>query len=83
MVFIPLKPRWLPHFPSHLYRDRPNTQPFPNLVHTVRERLTAKGFDETAVDAVRSPIGIVRGSKEPRAIALSVAAELLEVLTPA
>ncbi len=44
-----------------------------------RERLVAKGFDETAVDAVRSPIGLVRGPKEPRAIALSVAAELLGV----
>lgn len=45
-----------------------------------RERLGAKGFSDEALDAVRSPIGIVRGSKEPRAIALSVAAELLEVL---
>jgi xanthine dehydrogenase accessory factor len=45
-----------------------------------RERLMAKGFSEETLDAVRSPIGIVRGSKEPRAIALSVAAELLEVL---
>ena len=44
-----------------------------------RERLSAKGFSDEALDAVRSPIGLVRGSKEPRAIALSVAAELLEV----
>ena len=44
-----------------------------------RERLKAKGFSEEALNAVRSPIGLVRGSKEPRAIAISVAAELLGV----
>jgi len=44
-----------------------------------KERLVAKGFDQTAIEMVRSPIGLVRGSKEPRAIALSVAAELLGI----
>jgi xanthine dehydrogenase accessory factor len=44
-----------------------------------RQRLLAKGFREADLDAVRSPIGLVQGSKEPRAIALSVAAELLEI----
>jgi xanthine dehydrogenase accessory factor len=45
-----------------------------------RERLLAKGFTEAALDKVNSPIGLVQGSKEPRAIALSVAAELLDVV---
>jgi xanthine dehydrogenase accessory factor len=45
-----------------------------------RERLLAKGFSEAALDKVSSPIGLVQGSKEPRAIALSVAAELLDVV---
>ncbi|MCH2105546.1 MAG: xanthine dehydrogenase accessory protein XdhC [Planctomycetes bacterium] len=44
-----------------------------------QERLAAKGFSDEAIGAVRSPIGLVRGSKEPHAIALSVAAELLGV----
>ena len=45
-----------------------------------QERLLAKGFSEADLEKVNSPIGLVQGPKEPRAIALSVAAELLEVL---
>ena len=44
-----------------------------------RKRLLARGFDEGAVDSVRCPIGLSKSSKEPSAIALSVAAELVDV----
>lgn len=45
-----------------------------------RKRLLARGFDASVVDGVRCPIGLSKSSKEPAAIALSVAAELVEVL---
>ena len=37
-------------------------------------------MSEEALDSVRCPIGLTRSSKEPGAIAISTAAELLEVL---
>lgn len=43
-------------------------------------RLRQRGFSEQEIAAVRSPIGVTKGSKDPRAIAISTAAELLEVL---
>jgi len=45
-----------------------------------RKRLLARGFDEAQVDSIRCPIGATRTSKEPTAIAISTAAELLEVM---
>ncbi len=45
-----------------------------------RQRLAQRGFTEAQLDSVRCPIGVTKNSKEPRAIAISVAAELLEVL---
>jgi len=42
-----------------------------------RARLEQRGFSPEALDAVRCPIGAIRASKEPTAIALSVAAELV------
>ncbi|HJP01538.1 MAG TPA: xanthine dehydrogenase accessory protein XdhC [Planctomycetota bacterium] len=45
-----------------------------------RSRLSRKGVSEEALDSVRCPIGLTRSSKEPGAIAISTAAELLEVL---
>lgn len=45
-----------------------------------RKRLAARGFSAEAILRVRSPIGISKGSKQPTAIAISVAAELLEVM---
>lgn len=45
-----------------------------------RRRLAARGLSETELDRVRCPIGLVRGSKAPQAIALSVAAELSAVM---
>jgi xanthine dehydrogenase accessory factor len=44
-----------------------------------RSRLAQRGFDETQLARVRCPIGVSKHSKEPAAIAISVAAELLEV----
>lgn len=48
-----------------------------------RRRLARRGFTDAQLDRVRCPIGVTKGSKEPRAIAISVAAELLEVLSRA
>ena len=45
-----------------------------------RKRLLQKGFSNEQVDAVRCPIGLSQASKDPAAIALSTAAELVEVL---
>jgi len=44
-----------------------------------RKRLLERGFTEEELARVRCPIGSSRTSKEPAAIAISVAAELLEV----
>jgi xanthine dehydrogenase accessory factor len=45
-----------------------------------RRRLAARGVAEEDLARVRCPIGLTRGSKEPNAIALSVAAELSDVM---
>jgi xanthine dehydrogenase accessory factor len=45
-----------------------------------RSRLEQRGFTAEAIASVRSPIGLVRGSKEPGAIAISAAAELVQVM---
>jgi len=45
-----------------------------------RKRLVERGFSEAQIGKVRCPIGISKHSKEPTAIAISVAAELLEVM---
>jgi xanthine dehydrogenase accessory factor len=45
-----------------------------------RKRLAARGFDELQLASVTCPIGTTKSSKEPTAIAISVAAELLEVM---
>jgi hypothetical protein len=42
-----------------------------------RTRLLQRGFTEEQLATVRCPIGVTKGSKEPRAIALSVALELV------
>ena len=44
-----------------------------------RKRLMAKGFSEDLIARVTCPIGASKTSKDPRAIAVSAAAELLEV----
>lgn len=45
-----------------------------------RKRLSARGFGPEALARVRCPIGLGQSSKEPAAIAISAAAEVLEVL---
>jgi xanthine dehydrogenase accessory factor len=45
-----------------------------------RARLLQRGFSEEDLATVRCPIGLATTSKEPTAIAVSTAAELLEVL---
>ncbi len=45
-----------------------------------KKRLAQRGFGEAEIAKVRCPIGVSKHSKEPTAIAISVAAELLEVL---
>ncbi len=45
-----------------------------------RKRLVQRGFVEKEIAKVRCPIGVSKHSKEPAAIAISVAAELLEVM---
>ena len=42
-------------------------------------RLTQRGFAPEAIAKVRCPIGLSKHSKEPKAIAISAAAEMLEV----
>jgi len=62
------------------------TFPFVGLIGSERKwerfrrRLESRGFDPEALARVRCPIGLGRTSKEPRAIALAVAAELQEVI---
>jgi len=48
-----------------------------------RKRLEQRGVPAAAIDAVHCPIGVTRGSKDPAAIALSAAAQLVEVLDAA
>ncbi|MCB9915538.1 MAG: xanthine dehydrogenase accessory protein XdhC [Planctomycetes bacterium] len=45
-----------------------------------RRRLAARGFTPAQIGSVRCPIGVTKSSKEPAAIAISVAAELLDVM---
>ena len=45
-----------------------------------RQRLEQRGFTPAEIATVRCPIGAARTSKEPTAIAVSTAAELLEVM---
>lgn len=45
-----------------------------------RKRLLERGFTEDDLARVTCPIGVSKRSKEPRAIAISVAAELLDVM---
>ena len=45
-----------------------------------QKRLESRGFTPAEIAKVRCPIGVSKHSKEPAAIAISVAAELLEVL---
>ncbi len=45
-----------------------------------RKRLESKGFDDVAIGRVTCPIGLAETSKDPRAIAVSTAAQLLEVM---
>ncbi len=46
-----------------------------------RARLEQRGFTHEVLARVRSPIGLVRGSKDPGAIAISTAAELVQVMS--
>jgi xanthine dehydrogenase accessory factor len=48
-----------------------------------RRRLEQRGFSPDEISRVRCPIGVSKHSKEPTAIAISVAAELLEVMQSA
>jgi xanthine dehydrogenase accessory factor len=45
-----------------------------------RQRLEQRGFTPAEIARVRCPIGVSKHSKEPAAIAISVAAELLEIM---
>lgn len=45
-----------------------------------QKRLAMRGFTPSEIAKVRCPIGVSKHSKEPTAIAISVAAELLDVL---
>jgi xanthine dehydrogenase accessory factor len=52
----------------------------------IRARLEARGVPAAALDRVRCPMGVTGGGKTPREVAISIAAELLQVLhqaTPA
>ena len=48
-----------------------------------QKRLLQRGFTPEELARVRCPIGVSKGSKDPRAIAVSTAAELLDVLEAA
>ena len=62
------------------------TFPYVGLIGSTRKwarfraRLLAKGFTEEQLARVRCPIGVSKTSKDPRAIAVSTAAELLAVM---
>jgi xanthine dehydrogenase accessory factor len=45
-----------------------------------QKRLTQRGISADRIARVRCPIGLSKRSKEPAAIALSVAAELADVM---
>lgn len=45
-----------------------------------RQRLAARGFSDDEIARVRCPIGLSQASKTPEAIALSTAAELVDVM---
>ncbi|MFT5049334.1 MAG: xanthine dehydrogenase accessory factor [Chlamydiales bacterium] len=45
-----------------------------------KARLEQRGLDRTAIESVTCPIGLGEASKDPRAIAISAAAELLGVM---
>jgi xanthine dehydrogenase accessory factor len=47
-----------------------------------QKRLAQRGFTQEEIGKIRCPIGVSKHSKEPTAIAISVAAELLEVMQP-
>ena len=61
------------------------TFPYVGLIGSDRKwtrfvhRLTQRGFTEEQLARVTCPIGVSKGSKEPRKIALSVAAEIVDV----
>ena len=63
------------------------TFPYLGLIGSTRKwarlggRLLQRGFTEGQLATVTCPIGLGRTSKEPRAIAVAVAAQLLEVLS--
>lgn len=65
---------------------RRGTFPFLGLIGSerkwqrFRQRLLHKGLAPELVDTVRCPIGVTRGSKDPAAIALSTATQLVELL---
>lgn len=44
-----------------------------------RQRLSLRGVSETALNRVKSPIGIPVGGKSPQEVAISLAAELLQI----
>jgi len=48
--------------------------------HMQRQRLLAKGFEQALVDAVVCPMGLDIGAQTPAEIALSVVAQLVEVI---
>ena len=45
-----------------------------------QKRLTARGFSAGEIARVRCPIGVTKGAKDPAAIAISTAAELVDLL---
>lgn len=46
-----------------------------------QKRLNQKGFSEEAIQRITCPIGLTQGSKEPTAIALSTATQIVEVFS--
>ncbi|MEM1448658.1 MAG: xanthine dehydrogenase accessory protein XdhC [Planctomycetota bacterium] len=68
---------------------RRGTFPYVGLIGSERkwkrfaQRLTQRGFSEEELGRVTCPIGVSKGSKEPRKIALSVAAEIVDVVARA
>ena len=65
---------------------RRGTFPFVGLIGSerkwarFRQRLAQRGLDAEAIDAVHCPIGVPQTAKDPAAIALSTATQLVEVL---
>lgn len=69
---------------QHLAGDVPSELPYIGCISSAtkstrfKERLRQRGYSELAIDMVIMPIGLPIGGKEPMAVAVSIAAQVLQ-----